>query len=239
MQQLDIGTYKGVMLCNRPFEVGISSKTAPISTKGTKDLVHNAVDTNLSNRAKEGYFVCGTVSKPWGSNVVIAEKSRVLSRLSKKNGALSRHKQWLKNMHEEREKRKLEREEMLKNKEEKKRKFMDIQAKRRAEIREEENLRTQDEENKPPQNKDTTTQDEKISRPAWSLTESDAENVKNDLEVREEKMLMNFVEDLDFERYCGDMELGVLMKQVKERIHKLQKEKNIDESRLLAVMDVR
>ena len=77
---------------------------------------------------------------------------------------------------------------------------------------------------------------EKRCRPAWSLTESEANNTRGMIEAEEEEELMNFVDGLDFDQYFHDMELKVLMTQVKDRIHQLEKQKSTDESLLNAVL---
>ena len=82
--------FKGVMFCNRPDECD----RIPILASSRSENPNN-------NNA--GSFICGTVKKPWGRNVVISEKSRVLCRLSYKNSALSKHKKWLSDLQKERE----------------------------------------------------------------------------------------------------------------------------------------
>jgi hypothetical protein len=79
-------------------------------------------------------FVCPGVSKkPVGSNVVIAEKSRVLKRLSKKDSALQRHVKWLKKLQDDKrqldEQKSAEEERRL----ERKRLFIEREAKKRLE----------------------------------------------------------------------------------------------------------
>lgn len=123
--QVSIGNYKGVMLCNRPF-AGVGSSKKQKNQEGCDK--------------GERSFICGTVAQPWGCNVIIDEKSRVLSRLSKKDGALSKHKKWLNELQKEKEKLEQQREQEKKDKEEKKKKFMDRQARKRALINQEKEL---------------------------------------------------------------------------------------------------
>ena len=104
------------MLCNRPY-AGVQAK----SKKSKK-----------SDNTGERSFICGTVAQPWGCNVIIDEKSRVLSRLSKKDGALSKHKKWLYELQKEKERIENCREQERKEKEGKKKKFMEREAKKRA-----------------------------------------------------------------------------------------------------------
>uniref|UniRef100_A0A7S4JSX7 Uncharacterized protein n=1 Tax=Odontella aurita TaxID=265563 RepID=A0A7S4JSX7_9STRA len=234
-EKVSIGNYKGVMLCNRPFSGGLDS------TSKRQRQSSYASDPN-----KGDAFVCGTVAKPWGigSNAAKTdeEKSRVISRLSKKDNALTKHKKWLKQMHEERERLEKERDEEIRIQEKRKREFMEKQAKVRSVVLEEAAQHSDDHRymNAEEGSNDKYSQKPESAssaKPAWALTESAAKVVDDEAEAQEHDDLLTFVDDLDFERYSHDLELKVLIQQVKERIHALQKEKNIDEGRLRAVMD--
>ena len=159
------------------------------------------------------------------------------------------------------------REEEKRLKEENKRQFMAKQASRRARAREMEKELVEDDEEEEGENIMTSADEcnaaigsschaqealenrhtnakanaasgEKRSRPAWSLSETGAKYASGEREEKEEKELMDFVQDLDFESFYHDMELKVLVSQVKDRIRMLEKEKNADESRLRAVLEV-
>ena len=75
-------------------------------------------------------------------------------------------------------------------------------------------------------------------KPVWALTESDAQEAETNMKKEEEDILLDFVDELDFERDYEDLELNNLMRKVRDRIRKLSKEKKIDEDRLRAVMEV-
>ena len=75
-----------------------------------------------------------------------------------------------------------------------------------------------------------------INKPAWALTEEAAQREEEEREAAEEEGLLCFVDGLDFDEYSRDSELAFLMDQVKNRIESLQREKNIDEGRLEAIM---
>lgn len=77
---------------------------------------------------------------------------------------------------------------------------------------------------------------EKRCRPVWSLTESEVEDANDCMKAEEEEELIEFVDGLDFEQYFGDMELKVLMTQVKDRINQLEKQKHYDQSHLDTVL---
>ena len=70
------------------------------------------------------------------------------------------------------------------------------------------------------------------------MTESDAQEAETNMKKEEEDILLDFVDELDFERDYEDLELNNLMRKVRDRIRKLSKEKKIDEDRLRAVMEV-
>lgn len=209
-----IGTYKGVMLCNRPF--GGSA----------------AVQEGEGGKGESSGFICGTVKKPWGSNVTIPRKSRVISRIKKNDGALSKHKKWLLEL----QRRKGEKEQMKcqeqEEKEERKRKFMAKAAKKRSLARGFFQARqlydqTDDDQEKP--NNPSSSLEQDVLKPAWALTEQGAENVDNYRETQEEHELLNFVDDLDIERFADDLELKILMDQVRTRVKLLEQEKANDE----------
>jgi len=240
-----INSLKSVMMCSAPsLAAGISS---PISAKRKHGSTSDGCVNRTTSRRNEDSFRCGTVAKPWGANVVIAEKSKVLSRLSTNHSALARHKKWLSEMQQLREKRIQESKEQTTLEEERKRDFMEKQAKRRAEFRQQrkegdDRAMTVDIS----ENDDREAVEERshvyargvTQRPVWALTESAAETKHVELQEREEEDLLDFADQLDFERYYEDMELGILLSQVKGRIRSLQREKNMDQSRLRAVIEV-
>lgn len=224
-------------------ELMLRTQNQPASVVATKKSNLPSIKEEVVKKSQEASFTCGTVPKPWGTNVVIAEKSRVLSRLSKNDGALSRHKQWLREMQEKREMKQRQKQEENRIKEGRKRDFMEKQAKRRAKARadtsddmgtqkwkEDDSFNTNDSE--------LATNGEKTHRPAWSLTETVDKKRQESMEKAEENELMAFVDDLDANIFYEDMELRVLMSQIKKRIRELEKERCIDERRLQAVINV-
>ena len=75
------------------------------------------------------------------------------------------------------------------------------------------------------------------NKPAWALTEEAAQREEEERDAADEEELLCFVDGLDFEEYSQDHELTILMDQVKNRIKALQKGKNVDESRLEAIIN--
>ena len=231
------------MLCDRPTFAPSEVFTFDRNhVNNGKVTVANEGSKDRGSGANGNSFLCGTVSKPWGTNVKIPEKSRVLSSLSKTDGALSRHKAWLREMQEKRDQEIKRAQDEKSSKECKRKEFMERQARLRAQIRSEKDRekRISFEEDGDDQSlSSVNVAGEKRCRPAWSLTESDAHNMREESEAREEEELMNYVDNLDFETYYDDMELSVLMSQVKERIRTLEKEKKIDDVKLKTTIEVR
>ena len=79
----------------------------------------------------------------------------------------------------------------------------------------------------------------KTKKPAWCQSESAHKISEEMAEVNEEADLLDFVVNLDFDRYNEDLELQTLINQVNARIKMLQREKKKDETRLKSVLDVR
>jgi hypothetical protein len=174
------------------------------------------------------------VKKPIGNNFPVAEKSRVLKRISKKDSALQRHLTWLRELQEN--KRKLDEEKRLQGR--------ILVRKRLPRV----NRRTADKENDKQlsnsQAKERATAEVDSSsvktkqKPAWCHTEDANKIAEDHAEETDELALLNFVENLNFDQYNEDLELQTLMSQVKERIKSLQNEKKKDETRLQACVDV-
>lgn len=114
-----IGSYKGVMLCNRPFA------GAAVGAQGQS-----------AQGAGEGAFNCGIVPKKAGANVPISNKEKVLQRKkSKKDSALSRHKKWLNDLQKTKERLESEYLTEADRKEKSRKAFMENQAKMRSLVR--------------------------------------------------------------------------------------------------------
>lgn len=241
-----ISSYNGVMLCRRP-------TYEPVKNSG-KHLLSQQRKEKTSSQNEKGSFLCGTVPTPWGNTTtkIKSQKDKVLSRLSRNDGALTRHKQWLKDMQEKRARRLKEKEEADQTKKEKDREFMERQARRRRKIRQLErdecdevqnhnNVDRFDQEEDGANDDDAKQENklmvgEKRCRPAWSLTEADAINTNEYIKGEEEEDILNFVDRLDFEQYFDDMELKVLVTQLKDRIHQLEKQKKHDHVLLNTVL---
>ncbi len=242
-------SFNGIMLCKRPPPGSIPMKHDRSAVKINSS--HRSFNSKLiSSSHKKSNTKDGSLYwKPCGGSTrIVPEKAKVVSRITKNDDALKRHKQWLKQIQIKKEEQIKEKEEEARLKEEKKLDFMERQAKRRAMAREiecqssSEDSSCSDKEN----NGNHTNEDVdgtmehhvnaggKRSRPAWSLAETKAET----MQAKEENELLEFVEDLNLQSFYDDMELKILMSQVKNRISILEKEKNMDESRLKVVMNV-
>mmetsp|Transcript_11773 Transcript_11773/g.25124 ORF Transcript_11773/g.25124 Transcript_11773/m.25124 type:complete len:321 (+) Transcript_11773:116-1078(+) len=186
----------------------------------------------------ESSFICGTVKKPWGSNVVIAEKSRVLKRISKKDGALQKHMNWLKDLQEKRkkldEKKKVEESERL----ERKRIFQEREAKKRLRSSNSNNISASPQDANEGDLTNSSlhaTNDDK--KPVWAKSEVAHKESQEIAVINEEADLLDFVDNLDFEQYAEDLELKSLVSQLSNRIKTLRKEKKRDETRLQTILD--
>ena len=249
---MNFGGCKGIMLCDRPFEA--------VHTRESKA-------SNIESGIAEGSFICGTVKRPWGCNVTIPEKTKVLNRLSQKNGILSKHKKWLSDLQKKRDEKTKEQLKQKEEKENRKVSFMARAARKRALARDKletlpkeqlddnqvedyhnhlQNDESLNEElhilNRQGSNDnisdDSNCSHSVINRPAWSLTEDTANVCDQVKENIEEENLLHFVQGLDYEKYSKDAELKCLIDQVKRRIESLEKEKLSDERRLHIVEEV-
>mmetsp|Transcript_31878 Transcript_31878/g.63197 ORF Transcript_31878/g.63197 Transcript_31878/m.63197 type:complete len:362 (+) Transcript_31878:102-1187(+) len=234
---VSIGNYKGVMLCNRPF-AGASGAAGKVSKKEST-----------------GSFKCGTVDTPLGENVKISEHQKMVAKMSKKNSVLSKHRKWLAELQKTKEKLQ---EEFLADEaaaKEKKEKFMEREAKMRAVVRgtigptkhRQEELQLLEETKMAEEKKEADSgsvvpplnlaEPKTSSKPAWAMTESVAKEVEDKEMEEEEEDLLAFAEGLDYDKYDEDLELKVLMDQVKARIKALEKDGEMDEKALQNLLD--
>lgn len=248
--------FKGVMLCHRPCKV----EYVPVSGDSQSENIRSS---------HGGSFICGTVKKPWGRNVVISEKARVLCRLSHKESALSKHKKWLNDLQKERENYQLSEIEEQKAKDSRMRQFKEREARKREralssvvdDIRIEAEgeastlveVKETEEQGSPWLDEEVTESkfhpskrkpknircdnDGNMSLPAWAMTESKTERLEAESVEIEQDELLSFVDGLDYEKFESDIELGLLMNKVKERIRVLEKERQKEEATLRRIVE--
>ena len=223
------------------------------SQRARSERIHQTRNKQRRNRTRlhhESSFICGTVKRPVGSisnNAAIA-KTRVLKRISKNDTALHKHMKWLKDLQEDL--RKANESKIHDEQQRMKRRsdFMERESKKRLIKRaaKEEALREAEDGEEPPPTHPCATNyfsslaaDESSSmKPAWCQSKEAADTAQEMAEINEEADLLDFVHDLDFDQYNQDLELQVLLGQVKDRIKKLQREKKKDETTLQTCVDV-
>ena len=83
-----------------------------------------------------------------------------------------------------------------------------------------------------------STKPSECKKPAWCQSEEANKAAEEIAEINDEADLLDFVDNLDFDSYSRDLELQILMSQVKERIKTLTKEKKKDETKLQTCVDV-
>ena len=237
-----IGNYKGVMLCNRPNDMGLPAKAEA------------ATGVPFNSRVNP--------SAPLGWN----PSSKLPPKMKKKkpmNGVLLRHRVYLKNLET---KKNNEREEIRQAKldeEEKVKVLKDIAERQRVKVKqmkEEAERETEPEEpvemefeepttkeNKPPalptkltsenlSNLDAKSQRSKKSlksaksskrqKPAWAVTEKQLEDEK-EAEIDE---LIDFAYDLDYEKYLEDYEVRQALAIIKDRVTEIKKDQDWKEN---------
>lgn len=211
---VNIGNYKGVMLCNRPF-AGVAA-AAKTSSKATPS------------------FLTGTPAEKIGANVpIMKDNGKPAPNRSKKHTALSRHKKWLNDL--QKTKDLLEHEMIAEEeaKEEKKQKFMERERKMRAAVRgvdpddkqsvssyagskngdDYDYEREMDNDKAAPKNN---------KKPMWAMTEDKAAKAVEEQEEEEAEELLDFAAGLDFDKFIDDMEVRAMMEQVKGRVDELE-----------------
>mmetsp|Transcript_90754 Transcript_90754/g.256262 ORF Transcript_90754/g.256262 Transcript_90754/m.256262 type:complete len:402 (-) Transcript_90754:210-1415(-) len=210
-----LGNFKGVMLCNRPVDNPTSQLNGGDGPQPFKSMVSSAHGEQL------GLTPC--------KNFEPTVKKRGPS------AALRRHVKWLKEletqMKEEREQ--VEEEEMQEEERERRRKaVLDshrqgvremMQARQEAWDMEEKATKTLKRLAREAK-KAASTKGERVTppKPLWAMTEKE----KDDFEEADAADLINFAENLDYEKYVHDLEFRQGVDAVKDRAGKLQKEQD-------------
>jgi hypothetical protein len=201
-----IGNYKGVMLCNRPNE-----PTDKLQRDGPVPFISRV-----------------TVKEQLGINPA-AKPVQQPSRPKKSLEILSRHKQWLYQL--QKQKDELIQKEAEKSKaqeaklEKMKKKYL---GKKSAE-----NVLETSEKPEKSKKVEKSEKSEKLTeknlkllenekKPKWALTEEQAENLE-ELEVDD---LLQFVQDLDYDKFIEDLEVRQALEIVKERVEEIKQDKN-------------
>lgn len=191
-----VGNYKGVMLCNRPF--GGSVATGAKATSSDKNS-----------------FSCGVVPDAVGTNVSISNLEKKYPKRKKKETALTKHRKWLQEL--QRTKDRLEsqyEEEILANKA-KNEKFQE----REAGVRQASRATL----SKPETTSPKKSKKVKMPKPAWAMTQENAEVAAEEKEIEDEDELIQFAKGLDFDKYIDDLEIKTMMDKVQKRILELEK----------------
>lgn len=236
-----------ILVCKRPklrFETGVQKK-----------------DRKKKKPSCQSPFIpCGKAPTPMGVNSSrtksdrshkYIEKSNLISMINKNNGALKRHKHWLRETQLKRQKLRQEREDAQKAKEMKLQRFKEEQARKRAEIRDSLNVDdipevicvTQDVEDENDCTQENllecaVSKPQTQDKPTWAMTKEETEGIEEYLQMKEETDLLEFVDGLNFQHFYDDLELNVLMAQVKDRIHNLEKDTKKKQSKLHTVIEV-
>jgi len=243
-----IGNYKGVMLCNRPFQ-GISAAAKTAKTSSGKPPFKSAVVP---------YVQLGLQNARDSSTLV----QRLTTKRTKTSTALSKHKAWLATLQKGIKKAQDDYRKEQEAKQKKLKKLSDQQARfRRKVCRTGEYAESKVKTNDPNEHmqsehvdneykeadyepvyekpKLSNLQKKKIAskqKPAWALTEV----TREEKEEKEADDLLDFAKDLDFDKYADDFEVRMALEAVrkvvanKEEEEKKQKKKEAFEQAVAA-----
>lgn len=209
-----LGSYKGVMLCNRPPESG-------------------TVGGSMRAGAGQPPFKSASgAMEPWGlpppkkSADDERDRSDMYTKMRGPSEALRRHVKWIKELQQQVKEDHRQTEQEGATHEERRRRMATVFKKQRDAIQ-----RIKQES----QNRDLEPADvEAILRPEakakskggqkplWALTEAERQNVEDD----DAALLIQFAQDLDFDKYMDDYEFVKCLKVVRDRAKHLQREQD-------------
>lgn len=207
---VNIGNYKGVMLCNRPFN-GVSTSLAKEGRSGS-GAGNNYSSSGSDNKPA---FLAGTPTEPLGMNVPIHSEPLHAIKRDKKHTALSKHKKWLHDLQSERARL----QEILIEDEEKRRRRKERFSQREAKFRE------MVRKNSGPETEsshDAAAAEKKLKRPMWALTKQTAEEKEAFMEDAEADDLIEFANNLDIDQFMDDVEIKARVAQVEQQLAQVQ-----------------
>jgi myosin heavy subunit len=201
-----IGNYKGVMLCNRPND--------------PSDKPQREGPTPFISRV--------TVKEQLGLNPA-TKQAQVLVRPKKTLEILNRHKQWLFQLQKQKDdnlQKELERTKIQEVKIQKmKKKYSTSKKPEESSDPSKESPDQIKEPSKPSKSEKLTEKNlktlEKEAKPKWALTQEQAEELE-ELEVDD---LLQYVNDLDYDKFIEDLEVRQALEIVKERVEEIKKDK--------------
>ncbi|KAH7476357.1 hypothetical protein PRIC1_000361 [Phytophthora ramorum] len=208
---VSIGNYKGVMLCNRPFN-GVSSTLAKENRYGAKTN-NNVVDNS------KAAFLAGNPGEPLGLNVPILSEPAHGIRRDKKNTALSKHKKWLHDLQKERSRLQDELAEDEEAAQMRRERFSQREAKMREAVRS-----NNDDEDDLDADVGPAVEKKKksLNRPMWALTKATADEKLDSLEDAEANDLIEFANNLDIDQFMDDVEIKARVAQVEQQLAQVQ-----------------
>jgi len=207
-----LGNYKGVMLCNRPVE--------------------DSHPARLRGSAENGPppFKCA-VSAGGSDQLGLQPAKKMEPRSAVKtrgpSAALRRHVQWIKDLQVQVAEEHQRIADDDKAQEQRRQRMQVLFKEQRDNIKElkRQGFNNTDDVRKLEshlQLKAPSTAKSKSKKPLWAMTEEEQE----DLEDEEAADLINFAENLDFEKYMGDAEFRHQIQVMKDRAKKLQREQD-------------
>lgn len=235
-----IGNYKGIMLCTRP--ANSSTDIRPVNDESK-------------------VFSCGVVPEAPGMSVSILSKERVKVKKEKKDSVLTKHKKWLVDLQKAKEQLELDALLEVKRREDMLQRLADHSRKNRvlsltayeekadskdeavvitSNDAKESNQQSLSDEKKVPSSSTTHSKqsDAKAEaktasnklKPAWALTEKASADADDELD-EDIDSLLDFAQGLDYNKYINDIEIKLMIEQMKKRISSIETEIADDEKR--------
>lgn len=204
-----LGNFKGVMLCNRPAD-SMTSRPSGAEQQPFRSM------TAAGHGDQIGLTPCRNYEQ----------------RTVKKRGpsaALRRHVQWLKDLQGEVREERMQAEADEQNDAERKLRTKAYGEKQREAVR---HMMEQDRAAKRAEaaaNAGAAKKKAPPSKPKWAMTEAE----KDDFEEGEADQLINFAENLDYDKFVGDLDFRQALDALKDRAGKLQKEQDAFKDSLL------
>nr|CCA14785.1 PREDICTED: hypothetical protein LOC100487240 [Albugo laibachii Nc14] len=193
-----LGSLKGVMLCNRPYE--------------NENRISTSMPSEKEKRPDRLAFVAGVPAEPIGYNVPIHVESTHGIKRDKSHTALAKHRKWLFELQNERNRlgNLLEKEEEKRMR--RKELFSQREAFNRHAIRNGVECCSEI----------VKASREKMLRPMWALTEESANEKEEWMDDTAAEELISFADDLDIDSFMDDVETKARVAQVDQQLAQVE-----------------
>ena len=210
VQPVNLETYKGILLCDRP-PAAANRNNAPIPF--------------LPGGKGEDKFIGIQPSNEQRARLLLQKKNGSGPGQPNNNAIVAKHKRWLKNFANTMKKARLDNAESQIVADARAAAFREKQAKMRSHYP---NANEEQPPTPPPQEPKVKGKGASKSKPKWAMTAEEAEDKDDEEFMSQHNDLLNFAKNLNYEKFIDDFEMQEALSIMKERVDEIVLENGVD-----------